>query len=132
MALVSTTRDGQTYLLKKGNNLLETGSDIVKLPEGIGCVDLGTKDWTFRDKEVTHFAFNYFSTQRPSSMEFGSGLCSKYIMYPTTHNELVDKEIYIRDAYYGAIAIRDDDYTNPADFKASLSGVLLFYKKAST
>lgn len=105
-----------------------------KLPSGTitrkyGIVDLGTLTWEYKSSGFM------LSQNLPSSATTSQGLtgipnalCPKYEMDNWNNAQTVNKKISVNGL---EVAIRDEDYTDPDDFKASLSGVYLIYELAT-
>ena len=90
-------------------------------------VDLGTLNWSYTNNGKFYVSVG--------SIDFGNNyedLCSIYNVgsYEQWTNASKDKIIF-HIKISKAIYVRDTLYTNADDFKIAMSGVLLFYKKAS-
>lgn len=139
--IASTTEQGgeldsiewPTFTLRSAGGVVdELKSD--ELVTRVGVVDLGTLSWSY-DTSVTN---NFFRTVGPADMLGATTAGQLYIAcagfdvgVSTTKGAFGSN---VRDMYmcqiYGQsykLAVRDNAYNNAADFKAAVSGVLLFY-----
>lgn len=99
--------------------------------EKYGIVDLGTLNWT-RNQAVTGVYYIY--AYRSDLKEKGNLLCSVYPTNKLKYNDMPDKSMSSNGSTFfisPCINVRDDSYTNAADFKTAMSGVYLVYEKAT-
>lgn len=112
--------DGDTY---KGN-----GSVTRKY----GIVDLGTLTWVYS----TVGSISVFRQASLNNIQNtgANGLMSNgYSVQSRAANSLQDKDVALASTWWSSIkniVIRDDDHTDPAEFKAAMSGVMLLYELA--
>ena len=102
-------------------------------------VDLGTLNWYYNSQSEER-PFFYASQDGISDIDYTSAfvICQKYVTggcvaQAYMWNYSAEKLLYTINNGGSAmmIAVRDSNYTSAADFKASLSGVYLVYKKAT-
>lgn len=111
-------------LRSAGSVQSEIEADGVTAHERFGAVDLGTLEWSVR----TIPEGNYFAADIPTNGKIdGLCVCSKYV-YSLSKT---DKSVSISRWTLGnAISIFDSAYSDPAAFKAAMSGVMLYYELA--
>lgn len=111
-----------------------TESEVI---QRVGAVDLGSLEWYGGTSSDT--GYRYFFAQI-NGLKLGFRKLTISADYDETeyapNNKLSkDKTIFAKVDYVGgnsptAVVIRDDSYTHPADFKAAMSGVMLYYELA--
>lgn len=90
----------------------------------IGQVDLGTLDWN-----IMGVGNNTFYAPIVATNNYLNAICSKYLNLGLhDYSDMVDKTIQVRSNY---IYIKDSAYTDAVTFKASLSGIILYYELAT-
>ena len=107
--------------------IVENGN-LTKLVKVIQDVDLGNWGWTY-DSANTRFRTDYvIASAAAGTMNI---LCMKYTTstYGLTSNTNYDKIIGVHSSKY--IAIRDSSYSDDTTFETSLSGVHLYYERAT-
>lgn len=114
--------------------IVDTDGYVRKVVKRIGDVDLGTLTWSYRippGRTKYHFMA---TTGAPSDLRYRFpfvGLCAKYTMSTAQYGE-DDKTInYVGYTSLPEINVVDSDYTSAEDFKAAMSGVMLYYELAT-
>lgn len=113
------------------NGLLSAGNvhdeiTATKAVKRVGVVDMGTLSYQYRIVE-NDFLSNVFA---PNPKYIGETLCAIYGNSKAVNiHEQSDKAIRITHTY--KIVVKDSSYTSTADFKAAMSGVLLYYELAT-
>lgn len=90
----------------------------------VGCVDMGTLKWSLKGSNTLYFAASV--SDRPAGV--GLVLCAPYD-YDSTglhKNNLTISTNW--KTVKNAVNVRDDNYTDAETFKASMSGVMLYYE----
>ena len=109
-----------------------------KYVQCVNSVDLGTLGWKINTTSsvgnhfygsVKHLNFKYLGA-------FGTtvynALCSKYITVARSSNVFVDKTLTIDGVnVVSQIQVKDTAYTDAAEFKQAMSGVMLYYELAN-
>ena len=106
--------------------MIMNANNGVMLPQGIGCVDLGSLNWTYF-AQSSSYPYGFYYTHI-SDKTFGySNILS--CEYPLGTNFYTDKRAMGNDQN-SIVYIIDSDYTDAATFKTAVNGKLLFYVKA--
>ena len=114
--------------LKAYGDVYANGGSITRK---YGIVDLGTLTYTY-DSGNTRFGSANFSAlaKLPSlNSQVANIICPNYVAVGASSTSSVDKSIGISTG--GKLLIHDSAYTDPAIFKAALSGIYLVYEKAT-
>lgn len=117
--------DYKDYLeiTKNENNELYT----LKKVQNIGSVDLGTLGWNYGNNQFYTIKIQSIHSYSPS--EVADIFCAKYTT--TSKNAISSGCISSHESDRKYITIIDEDYTDSAAFKESLSGVMLYYALAT-
>lgn len=100
-----------------------------KFHKRVGCVDLGTLEWT--SKTDCYFRA-VLSTIKPGKNEkVSNGSCKKYLLYDANRLMRVTKGIALGVNHSNNVDVRDENYTDVTTFKTAMSGVLLYYELAT-
>lgn len=110
-------------ITKNENNELYT----LKKVQNIGSVDLGTLDWNYGNNQFYTIKLQSIHSYLPS--EVADIFCAKYTTSSKNKNLKGCISCHESDRKY--ITIIDEDYSDPAAFKESLSGVMLYYAFAT-
>ena len=99
-----------------------------KFHKRVGCVDLGTLEWT--SKTDCYFRA-VLSTLKPGKNEkVSNGCCKKYLVYDANRLMRVTKGIALGVNGANNVDVRDENYTDITTFKTAMSGVMLYYELA--
>lgn len=117
--------DYKDYLeiTKNENNELYT----LKKVQNIKSVDLGTLGWNYGNNQFYTIKIQSIHSYSPS--EVADIFCAKYTT--TSKNAISSGCISSHESDQKYITIIDEDYTDSAAFKESLSGVMLYYALAT-
>lgn len=100
-----------------------------KFHKRVGCVDLGTLEWT--SKTACYFRA-VLSTIKPGKNEkVSNGCCKKYLLYDANRLMRVTKGIALGVNHSNNVDVRDENYTDVTTFKTAMPGVLLYYELAT-
>lgn len=128
------TLDG--YGWSAGNAYNYVDFENKKFHKRVGCVDLGTLEWTYSDVTAGNVTFKTFisNTNLPNrKFQAASNdyLCAKYNVISTRGTSSSDKTIstynYSND---NRTVVHDSTYTDVAIFKSAMAGVMLYYELA--
>lgn len=98
-----------------------------KVTKRIGMVDLGTLEWYENFYAGVTMMTANFKTHFHSSQQ--NILCSRYIASNDIWSSSTLKDKLIGNNYSGdSLYVYDSSFTNAADFKSSMSGVMLYYE----
>lgn len=117
--------DNKDYLeiTKNENNELYT----LKKVQNIGSVDLGTLEWEYANNQF--YTIKLQGIKAYLSSEVADIYCVKYTT--SLKNKISSGCISSHESDQKYITIMDEDYTDAAAFKESLSGVMLYYALAT-
>lgn len=117
--------DYKDYLeiTKNENNELYT----LKKVQNIGSVDLGTLEWEYANNQF--YTIKLQGIKAYLSSEVADIYCVKYTT--SLKNKISNGCISSHESDQKYITIMDEDYTDAAAFKESLSGVMLYYALAT-
>lgn len=106
-----------------------------KYVQCVNSVDLGTLGWKINTTSsvgnhfygsVKHLNFKYLGA---FGTTFYNALCSKYITVARSSNVFVDKTLTIDGVnVVSQIQVKDTAYTDAAEFKQAMQGVILYYE----
>ena len=100
-----------------------------KFHKRVGCVDLGTLEWT--SKTDCYFRA-VLSTIKPGKNEkVSNGCCKKYLLYDANRLMRVTKGIALGVNHSNNVDVRDENYTDVTTFKTAMSGAVLYYELAT-
>lgn len=97
-----------------------------------GIVDLGTLTWVYSTVGSIS-VFRQASLNNIQNTGANGMMSNGYSVQSRAANSLQDKDVALASTWWSSIrniVIRDDDYTDPAEFKAAMSGVMLLYELA--
>ena len=119
------------------NGLLSAGSvydeiTATKAIKRIGVVDMGTLNWRYYSNYGGIDCFECQDLLIKSNIhgKLGNILCAQYNNTP--QNKVSEENLYSKSIMLNnsTIFIRDSSYTNAGNFKAAMSGVMLYYELA--
>ncbi len=110
---ITKNEDNELYTLKKVQN--------------IGSVDLGTLEWEYANNQF--YTIKLQGIKAYLSSEVAGIYCVKYTT--SSKNKISSGCISSHESDQKYITIMDEDYTDAAAFKESLSGVMLYYALAT-
>jgi len=90
-------------------------------------VDIGTLTWGTYDAP---YGKTFYATP-PGPKRFWQGICSEYKQRISSFSDLENCEFTTNSGAGYAMFVRNDAYTNSADFKTAMSGVQLVYELAT-
>ena len=130
----SISFQGNGIFPDSNNNAETTGDELTpdgKIARNFGIIDMGEIDWNYDNvnkRFISNDVNNYSDLIKhiTSSSVVPNILCSKYAV--SSFDLLLDNEkaiaLHTNDLFY----LRDTDYENSADLKASLSGVKIIFQ----
>ena len=112
-------------------NTIERTENGWQYVQRVGSVDLGSLLWT----KTSLYFYTFYKTGIRVSTGQKNAICATYTQQrgEEIFNQTVDKAYAINDLYLSPeeqITIRDTAYTDEAELKASLNGVMLYYELA--
>lgn len=93
----------------------------------VGCVDMGTLNWQFREDTAIYHA-GLKAAKKATRDEVANLLCSKY--KTTSRHELSEGCIARYYSYTDGVNVKDSTYIDVETFKIAMSGVMLYYELA--
>lgn len=100
-----------------------------KFHKRVGCVDLGTLEWT--SKTVCYFRAVLSTIKPGNNAKTSNGCCKKYLLYDANNLTRVTKGIVLGVNQLHNVDVWDENYTDVTTFKTAMSGVLLYYELAT-
>ena len=100
-----------------------------KFHKRVGCVDLGTLEWT--SKTVCYFRAVLSTIKPGNNAKTSNGCCKKYLLYDANNLTRVTKGIALGVNQLHNVDVWDENYTDVTTFKTAMSGVLLYYELAT-
>lgn len=129
LTIPESTRNLDGYGWSAGNVYNYVDFENKKFHKRVGCVDLGTLEWT--SKTDCYFRA-VLSTLKPEKNEkVSNGCCKKYLLYDANHVMRVAKGIALGVNHFNNVDVRDENYTDVTTFKTAMSGVPLYYELAT-
>lgn len=129
LVIPESIRNLDGYGWSAGNAYNYVDFENKKFHKRVGCVDLGTLEWT--SKTDCYFRA-VLSTLKPGKNEkVSNGCCKKYLLYDANHVMRVAKGIALGVNHFNNVDVRDENYTDVTTFKTAMSGVLLYYELAT-
>ena len=103
---------------------------VITIPKKhLGCVDLGSLNWTYNNTSG-HERFvvtNVIDNPNTSNSTIANIFCNKYIADTIDHTYTHSQDKIIATAN-GTIQVYDSSYTSADDFKSAMAGQYLFYE----
>lgn len=136
LTIPESIRNLDGYGWSAGNAYNYVDFENKKIHKRVGCVDLGTLEWTYSDVTAGNVTFKTFisNTNLPNrKFQAASNdyLCAKYNVISTRGTSSSDKTIstynYSND---NRTVVHDSTYTDVAIFKSAMAGVMLYYELA--
>lgn len=129
LTIPESIRNLDGYGWSAGNVYNYVDFENKKFHKRVGCVDLGTLEWT--SKTDCYFRA-VLSTLKPGKNEkVSNGCCKKYLLYDANHVMRVAKGIALGVNHFNNVDVRDENYTDVTTFKTAMSGVPLYYELAT-
>lgn len=129
LVIPESIRNLDGYGWSAGNAYNYVDFENKKFHKRVGCVDLGTLEWT--SKTDCYFKA-VLSTIKPGKNEkVSNGCCKKYLLYDANRLMRATKGIALGVNHSNNVDVRDENYTDVTTFKTAMSGVLLYYELAT-
>lgn len=129
LVIPESIRNLDGYGWSAGNVYNYVDFENKKFHKRVGCVDLGTLEWT--SKTDCYFRA-VLSTIKPGKNEkVSNGCCKKYLLYDANRLMRVTKGIALGVNHSNNVDVLDENYTDVTTFKTAMSGVLLYYELAT-
>ena len=126
LTIPESIRNLDGYGWSAGNVYNYVDFENKKFHKRVGCVDLGTLEWT--SKTDCYFRA-VLSILKPGKNEkVSNGCCKKYLLYDANHVMRVAKGIALGVNHFNNVDVRDENYTDVTTFKTAMSGVSLYYE----
>ena len=129
LVIPESIRNLDGYGWSAGNVYNYVDFENKKFHKRVGCVDLGTLEWT--SKTACYFRA-VLSTIKPGKNEkVSNGCCKKYLLYDANRLMRATKGIALGVNHSNNVDVLDKNYTDVTTFKTAMSGVLLYYELAT-
>ena len=114
-------------------DVMEWSGSAGEVTKKCGNVDLGSATYTYDSNNKWFSTTSFASTIKPTTDTQQANILSSIYAPNTVGLMLADQTINMACATnrFGTLIIRNTDYTDPAQFKSAMSGVMLIYEFAT-